>query len=224
VQPRAAARAKDSNHRAGSSGDKVNGAGSSCRSAVVRGPSRCSGTTLRWLLRSCLRVVWPSGRTSCPLASARSTPCRTVSSNSGSTANRVRTRTSASTRSARLWCGVSEHGGSWSQCPHGATVTAAPGAPHQRAGPWPARPRERRWMFARSSDGMSVDVHGVRVVGRASAGPLVSVLRPIEPGSRLHRRIGDQPPVPPTRVMSSGWHNRPIGIVGRDEKSTTHDA
>jgi len=26
------------------------------------------------------------------------------------------------------------------------------------------------------------------------------------------------------RVMSSGWHNRPTGIVGRDEKSTTHDA
>jgi len=26
------------------------------------------------------------------------------------------------------------------------------------------------------------------------------------------------------RVMSSGWHNRPTGIFGRDEKSTTHDA
>jgi hypothetical protein len=62
------------------------------------------------------------------LANASSMPCQTVSSNSGSTANRVRKRTSPPTRSARLRCGVSARGGSWSQCPHRATVNAARGA------------------------------------------------------------------------------------------------
>jgi hypothetical protein len=74
-----------------------------------------------------------------------------------------------------------------------------------------------------SSDGMSVDVHGVRVVRRASAGPLVSVLRRIEPG---------QGSIEDRRPTAVPHHAGEVFGVAQPadrnrwprRKSTTHDA
>jgi len=46
---------------------------------------------------------------------------------------------------ASVWCGASGHGGSWSQCPHSATVIAPPGA---RESPPGSRITTASWAYA----------------------------------------------------------------------------
>jgi hypothetical protein len=56
--------------------------------------------------------------------------CRTSPSRAGSTANNVRSCTSAPPRVEPMWCGARGHGGSWSQCPHKRHRDRAAGRPH----------------------------------------------------------------------------------------------
>jgi hypothetical protein len=106
----------------------------------------------------------------------------------GVSANRTRTWRSSWTRSERTWCGDSGHGGSCSQRPHSATMTAAPGAPSSASSPME---RTASWakacrMRSVCHRGRVIEAEEHRYLPRRKRAACIAAAADLRTGSRNH--------------------------------------